>query len=297
MHIQKVRNSHYLVRRWRDDAGHNRSETICRYGRESPRFFEPTITCGDAAVEVGKLEQGSVHLVVTSPPYYGLKEGQWEHYEDYVRFLDDLWKACFIALDHGCRLCVNIGDQNTSVQDYGRHFVFPIHASIIEGARKAGFDYMGSVIWNKAKTLRASGGGAMIGSGAQGLPREFLVAYDYEYILIFKKPGRPKRTPSDAEKRASRIPLRERRLWYDARWSFPGERKTLHPAPFPEELPYRLIRMFSFVGDTVLDPFMGSGTTLVVAKNLSRKSIGVDCQPAWCQVSRERISERTPEAT
>lgn len=294
--VCKVGSNYYLKRRWRE-GGKLRAEVLARYGPKRPSFFDPIIICGKAQEEIAKLEPDSVHLIVTSPPYFTLKEAPWKKYEDYVQMLDDVWKACWMALDCGCRLCVNIGDECASVQNYTRHFVFPIHASIIEGAQKAGFDYMGSVIWNKAKTLRSSGGGSMIGSGAQGLPREFLVAYDYEYILIFKKTGRPKRTPSDAEKRASRIPLRERKLWYDARWSFPGERKTLHPAPFPEELPYRLIRMFSFVGDTVLDPFMGSGTTLVVAKNLGRKSIGVDCVPTWCEVSRERICERTPEAT
>lgn len=204
--------------------------------------------------------------------------------------LNGVWKECFIALDHGCRLCVNVGDPYTSTKGYGENNAFPIHADVIKGAQALGFGYKGTIIWSKGSTIRPSGGCHMMGSWASGYPRESLQAFsNHEYIVLLKKPGSPKRSPTPAEKRASWIPRRDRNTWIAPLWTFNGERKTLHPAPFPLELPYRLIRMFSIVGDTVLDPFMGSGTTLLAALQFARRGIGIDIEERWIEVTRKRL--------
>ena len=286
--IKKVSNNYYLIRQWREN-GKQKSEVLSRFGHEKPELHAPQVLEGNSREILQTIPQGSVHLVVTSPPYYQLKEGAWKGYDDYMGMLNGVWKGCFTVMDSGCRLCVNVGDEYTSTEQYGRHKAIPIHADIISGAESIGFDYMGTIIWRKAKMSRSSGGCAIKGSWASGYPRESLPEFNHEFILLFKKPGHPKRTPTDPEKQASKMPPRERNAWVDALWVFPGERKTLHPAPFPEELPYRLIRMFSFVGDTVLDPFMGSGTTLAVATRLARRSIGIDIESRWCEVARERL--------
>lgn len=289
MELAKVGSNFYLKRRWRD--GHKlRSEVVARYGRVRPRFYAPELLFGDAREVVPKMPQGSVHLVVTSPPYFPLKDGVWTGYDDYLAELNDVWRACYIALDNGCRLCINIGDTWTKTEDYGRHMAYPIHADVIAGAKGVRFDYMGTTIWRKASTIRPSGGCHIMGSWASGYPRESIQPFsNHEFILIFKKQGRPKRTPTEREKLASKIPPRERNAWYDPLWAFPGERKTVHSAPFPLELPERLIRMFSFVGDTVLDPFMGSGTTLLAALRWARRGIGIDIAPECVEVTRKRL--------
>lgn len=288
IHWEERGNRAYLILRWRE-GGKNHKINLASFPKPKPELHAPQILQGDAREVLRRIPQGSVHLVVTSPPYYQLKEGTWTSYADYTGMLDAVWKRCFMVLDHGCRLCVNIGDEYTSTEQYGRHKAIPIHADVIRGAESAEFDYMGSIIWRKAKVSRSSGGGSVKGSWASGYPRESLPEFNHEFILLFKKPGRPKRTPTEHDKIASKMPPRERNAWIDALWIFPGERKTLHPAPFPEELPYRLIRMFSFVGDTVLDPFMGSGTTLAVAARLARRSIGIDIEAQWCEVARSRV--------
>lgn len=287
--VCKVGSSYYLKRRWREH-GKLRAEVLARYGPKRPTFFEPKILLGDSRKVVHELPQGSVHLVVTSPPYYHLKEGDWGGYSGYVDMLNGVWKECIIALDNGCRLCVNVGDPYTSTKEFGKNKAFPIHADVIKGADSLGFDYMGTIIWRKGSTIRPNGGCHMMGSWASGYPRESLQAFSgHEFIVVLKKPGSAKRTPTEAQKKASWIPRRDRNAWYDPLWCFNGERKTLHSAPFPLELPYRLIRMFSFVGDTVLDPFMGSGTTLLAALQFAWQGIGIDISESCVEVSRKRL--------
>ncbi len=287
MRLREISGSWYLIEDYRDGRKKG-TRIVARFGHTRPTLHTPEVLHGDAREVLRTIAQGSIHLIVTSPPYYQLKEGAWIGYGDYTGMLDAVWKGCFEVLDHGCRLCVNVGDEYTSREQYGRHKAIPIHADVIRGAEAVGFDYMGMIIWRKAKVSRSSGGGSIKGSWASGYPRESLPEFNHEFILLFRKPGRPRRSPTEQEKKASKMPPRERNAWVDALWAFPGERKTLHPAPFPEELPYRLIRMFSFVGDTVLDPFMGSGTTPLVAARLARHAVGIDIEGRWCEVAKSR---------
>ncbi len=241
-----------------------------------------------------QLEAESVQLIVTSPPYFDLKDTPWVSsndfstpiYVQYVDLLERAWRECFRVLDHGCKLIVNIADIFTSAQDYGKNVCIPLHAGVVQGARKVGFDLKNTIIWRKMATRRPSGGGRMMGSWPY--PRKLLVAQDFEYILVFEKPGQSKRMPSMTEKKASGLRRADYDIYVDGLWTFPGARKNLHPAPFPEELAYRLTRMYSVVGDAVLDPFSGSGTTVYVATQLARQAIGIELDKGRNQVARAR---------
>ena len=247
---------------------------------------------GDAR-DMPELADGSVHLVVTSPPYWQLKDygrvgqiGFDQELDAYHRDLGKVWTHCFRVLAEGCRLCVNIGDQFARKEIYGRYKVIPLHAEVIRLAEAAGFDFMGSIIWQKLTTTNSSGGGALMGS--YPFPRNGVVKLDYEHILLFKKPGQGAR-PDGERKEASRIQLDEWKTWFDGHWRFPGTRAHAHLAPFPLELPRRLIRMFSFVGDRVLDPFVGSGTTLLACAELDRQGVGIDLDASVEPIIAERL--------
>lgn len=236
----------------------------------------------------------SVHLIVTSPPYWQLKdygdEGQIgfnDTYEDYVNNLSLVWQECRRVLHPGCRLCVNIGDQFARSVYYGRYKIIPIRAEIIKFCEAAGFfDYMGAIIWQKVTTTNTTGGATIMGSFPY--PRNGIVKLDYEFILLFRKPGKPPRV-SGAQKERSRLTREEWNQYFAGHWNFSGARQDGHLAMFPEELPRRLIRMFSFVGDTVLDPFLGSGTTSLAAKNLGRNSIGYEINRDFLPVIEEKL--------
>jgi site-specific DNA-methyltransferase (adenine-specific) len=227
-----------------------------------------------------ELPDRSVHLVVTSPPYWQLKdygnEGQIgfnDSYEDYINNLNLVWSECHRVLHDGCRLCVNIGDQFARSVYYGRYKIIPIRTEIIKFCESAGYDYMGAVIWQKVTTCNTTGGATIMGSFP--FPRNGILKLDYEFILIFKKYGVSPKVTEDF-KEQSKMSTEEWNQYFAGHWNFPGEKQDRHLAMFPEELPRRLIRMFSFVGDTVVDPFLGSGTTSLVAKKLNRNSVGYE---------------------
>jgi site-specific DNA-methyltransferase (adenine-specific) len=227
-----------------------------------------------------ELPDRSVHLVVTSPPYWQLKdygnEGQIgfnDSYDEYVNNLNLVWSECQRVLHDGCRLCVNIGDQFARSVYYGRYKIIPIRTEIIKFCESAGFDYMGAVIWQKVTTCNTTGGATIMGSFPY--PRNGILKLDYEFILIFKKYGVSPKATEDV-KEQSKMSTEEWNQYFAGHWNFPGEKQDRHLAMFPEELPRRLIRMFSFVGDTVLDPFLGSGTTSLAAKKLNRNSVGYE---------------------
>jgi len=235
------------------------------------------IIIGDSR-KMTEINDKSVSLIITSPPYWQLKDygcetqiGYNDTYENYINNLNLVWNESYRVLGNGCRLCVNIGDQFASSVLYGRYKIIPIHTEIIKFCENVGFDYMGAIIWNKVTTTNTSGGATIMAS--YPCPRNGILTLDYEYILILKKDGKPEKVSKEI-KEQSKMTKEEWKQYFKGHWKFVGEKKNKHVAMFPEELPKRLIKMFSFIGDTVLDPFCGSGTTSLSCKNLRRNSIG-----------------------
>ena len=245
------------------------------------------------------LADQSVELIVTSPPYWQLKDygeenqiGFHQSYEQYINNLNLVWQECCRVLHDGCRMCINIGDQFARSVYYGRYKVIPIRTEIIRFCETLGMDYMGAVIWQKETTMNTTGGGSVMGSFPY--PRNGILKIDYEFILIFKKLGNPPDVGADAKK-MSAMTKEEWNTYFSSHWSFCGARQDKHMAVFPEELPSRIIKMFSFVGETVLDPFLGSGTTSLAAKNLCRNSIGYEINPDYIEICKEKIGFRQME--
>jgi DNA modification methylase len=248
------------------------------------------------------LKPGSVHLVLTSPPYWTLKEyrdsdGQLGHVSDYETFLTELdrvWTNCFDALVPGGRLICVVGDVCLSRRkNDGRHTVVPLHASIQDHCRRIGFDNLAPIIWHKIANAvyEVENGGA----GFLGKPYEpnAVIKNDIEFILMERKPG-GYRKPSLAERILSVISTDDYQRWFQQIWTgLTGASTRDHPAPYPTELAERLIRMFSFVGDTVLDPFMGTGTTSVAAARCGRDSIGCEVDPHYFDMAERRIRTET----
>lgn len=241
-----------------------------------------------------EIDDQTVHLIITSPPYWQLKDyespgqiGYHDDYETYINNLNLVWNECYRVLYPGCRLCINIGDQFARSVYYGRYKVIPIREEIIKFCEIVGFDYMGAIIWQKVTTSNTTGGGVQMGS--YPYPRNGILKIDYEFILIFKKLGEAPK-PSKEIKEDSKLTPEEWNTFFASHWNFPGVKQDNHIAMFPEELPRRLIKMFSFVGDTVLDPFTGSGTTNLAAKNLGRNSIGIEVNPENIKKIQEKLN-------
>lgn len=255
---------------------------------------------GDAR-KMSNLAAESLHLVLTSPPYWTLKEyrdshGQMGHIEDYEQFLEELdkvWRRCFEALVPGGRLICVVGDVCLSRRDNGgRHTVVPLHASIQEHCRKLGFDNLAPIIWHKISNAAYEVEG---GSGFLGKPYEpnAVIKNDIEFILMERKPG-GYRTPDISTKILSLISAENHKKWFQQIWTgVTGASTKDHPAPYPMELAERLIRMFSFVGDTVLDPFLGTGTTTVAAAKWGRNSIGFEVDSHYLKLAENRINRET----
>ncbi|MBZ5702448.1 MAG: site-specific DNA-methyltransferase [Acidobacteriia bacterium] len=255
---------------------------------------------GDAR-KMAALKAESVHLVLTSPPYWTLKEyrdtkGQLGHVEDYEKFLEELdkvWTQCYRALVPGGRLICVVGDVCLSRRENGgRHTVVPLHSSIQEHCRKLGFDNLAPIIWHKISNAAYE---VENGSGFLGKPYEpnAVIKNDIEFILMERKPG-GYRSPDLSTKILSTISAENHKKWFQQIWSgVTGASTKRHPAPYPLELAERLVRMFSFAGDTVLDPFMGTGTTTVAAAKWGRKSIGFEIDEHYYKLAQKRISEET----
>lgn len=242
---------------------------------------------------MGEIADNAVHLIITSPPYWQLKDygtdnqiGFHDSYQNYINNMNLVWKECYRILHEGCRLCINIGDQFARAVYYGRYKVIPIREEIIKFCENIGFDYMGAIIWQKVTTSNTTGGGVQMGS--YPYPRNGILKLDYEFILIFKKPGvGPK--PGKEQKESSKMTPEEWNTFFAGHWNFAGARQNGHIAMFPEELPRRLIKMFSFAGETVLDPFAGSGTTSLAAKNAGRNSIGYEINSDFIPFIKEKL--------
>lgn len=243
---------------------------------------------------LNKIEDKSVQLIITSPPYWQLKDygsnnqiGFNNSYEEYINNLNLVWMECERILSEGCRLCINIGDQFARSVYYGRYKVVPIRTEIIRFCETLKMDYMGAIIWQKTTTMNTSGGGAIMGSFPY--PRNGILKIDYEFILIFKKLGNPPK-PTLEQKENSIMTKEEWNQYFSSHWNFSGVKQSEHIAMFPEELPKRLIKMFSFFGETIFDPFLGSGTTTLAAKNLGRNSIGYEINKEFESIIKEKLN-------
>jgi site-specific DNA-methyltransferase (adenine-specific) len=252
---------------------------------------------GDAR-NLSAIENESVHLIVTSPPYFTLKkyeanESQLAEIDDYERFLDELdkvWLESFRVLAPGGRICCVVGDVCISRRAGGRHYILPLHADLQVRARRIGLDCLTPILWLKI----ANGATEVQGNGAgfYGKPYQpgAIVKNDAEHILFFRKGG-SYRSPEPMQKALSMLTKEEMQGWLVTAWTdLKGEStRQGHPAPFPEQLAERLIRLFSFAGDTVLDPFAGTGTTSVAALNTGRNSIGVEIEAKYFKMAECRL--------
>jgi len=250
------------------------------------------IIIGDSR-HMDEVKNESVHLVITSPPYWQLKDygvknqiGFNDSYQDYIHNLNKVWHECYRVLHPGCRLCVNIGDQFARAVIYGRYKVIPIRTEITRYCESIGFDYMGAIIWQKVTTCKTTGGATVMGS--YPYPRGGIIKIDYEFILVFKKLGKDPKVSKEIKEK-SKLTQEEWNEYFNGHWNFPGEKQEGHIAMFPLELPRRLIKMFSFYGDTVLDPFLGSGTTSKAALELGRNSIGYEINKDFLGVIKKKI--------
>lgn len=253
---------------------------------------------GDAR-DMAWIGDGSVHLIVTSPPYWTLKdyrsgERQLGAIADYPTFLDELdhvWAECLRVLVPGGRVCCVVGDVCLPRKKAGRHHVVPLHADIQVRARSLGFDNLTPILWHKIANgvTEAQGNGA----GFYGKPYQpgAVVKNDIEYVLFFRKGG-GYRSPGPVQKALSMLTKAEMQAWWRSIWTDINGASTRagHPAPYPVELAERLIRMFSFAGDTVLDPFTGTGSTNVAALVSGRHSVGNEIDAGYLRLARERLT-------
>lgn len=266
-----------------------------------PAPFDRTthqLRLGDAR-KLAYLDDSSVHLVVTSPPYWTLKtypdvDGQLGAIADYEHFLDALdhvWRECERVLVPGGRICCVVGDVCVPRKKTGRHYIVPLHADIQVRARRLGLDCLTPVIWHKIANgvMEATGNGA----GYYGKPYQpgGVIKNDIEYILFLRK-GIGYRSPSRTQQALSMLTKAEMQSWFRSSWTDirGASTRTGHPAPYPAELAERLIRMFSFAGDMVLDPFSGSGSTLIGAIRTGRNSIGYEIESTYLRLAEQRFA-------
>ncbi|MEN6645502.1 MAG: site-specific DNA-methyltransferase [Armatimonadia bacterium] len=240
----------------------------------------------------------TVDLIVTSPPYWCIKDyghpgqiGLEQSYEDYLAALEQVMGECLRVLRPGCRFGLNIGDQYLRASEHGRYRIQPIPADLTLTGRRLGFDFMGNIIWRKISTTNTTGGGAMMGS--MYYPKDGHVTYEHEYILLFRKQGNW-RKPSVEAREKSKLTKEERSRWFRGVWDdVAPDRQKGHVAMFPVELPRRLIRMYSFWGETVLDPFMGSGTTALAAALEGRNSVGYELNEEFLPLIERKVRQGT----
>ncbi len=281
--IEKLQelNEHYRRHRW-----------PAEYAKTAHRL------CSADARNLSFLPDESVHLVVTSPPYWTLKEyapnkrqlGAIQDYEEFLLELDKVWAECARVLAPGGRICCVVGDVCVPRKRDGRHRIMPLHADIMVRTRKLGLDSLTPILWFKIANgaTEADGNGA----GFYGKPYQpgAIVKNDFEYILFLRKGG-TYRSPSHAQKALSILSKDEMKAWLRTSWTDIKGVSTRkgHPAPYPVELAERLIRLFSFAGDVVLDPFAGCGSTCLAALHAGRNSIGVEVEAKYLRMAHERI--------
>lgn len=257
-----------------------------------------TLYLGDARF-FPYLEDETIHLVVTSPPYWNLKRynehpqqlGHLNDYEQFLSELDKVWRECFRVLVPGGRIVCVVGDVCQSRRKFGRHSVVPLHADICVQCRRIGFDNLNPIIWHKISNASFE-----VENGIKFLGKPYepnaIIKSDFEFILMQRKPG-GYRKPTEEMRRLSKMSKEDYDTWFRQIWNVTGASTRAHPAPFPVELAARLVRMFSFVGDTVLDPFCGSGTTMVAAMRHARNSVGIEIDPQYCRQAALRLRDES----
>ncbi len=249
---------------------------------------------GSAQNFLSEFNDESIGFVVTSPPYWQIKDYEMENQigtdQEYDKYLDSLrkvWEECHRFLKPGCRMAINIGDQYLRASEHGRYRIKPIPADTIKIGQDIGFDFMGNIIWKKVSTTETTGGGSWMGSTYY--PKDGHVTYEHEYILLFRKQG-DWSIPSEEAKEKSKLTKKQRSDWFRGHWELTPARQDDHIAKFPLELPRRLIKMYSFYGETVLDPFLGSGTTTLASMQTGRDSIGVELNPEFLDIIQEKLN-------
>ena len=267
-----------------------------------PSPFDKTthrLRLGDAR-DLSWIPDASVHLVVTSPPYWTLKAyapgnqsqlGDIEDYQYFLSELDRVWEQCVRILVPGGRICCVVGDVCVPRKRGGRHYVMPLHSDIQVRARALGLDCLTPILWQKIANgaMETEGNGA----GFYGKPYQpgAIVKNDTEYILMLRKGGHY-RSVQPLQKALSMLTKQEMQGWLRSSWTdLPGASttKSKHPAPYPIELAERLIRLFSFAGDTILDPFLGTASTTIAAMRAGRNSIGVEIEPTYLAAARHKV--------
>jgi len=235
----------------------------------------------------------TIDLIVTSPPYWQIKDygipnqiGYGQTLEEYYADLFKVWRECYRVLKKGRMLCVVVGDYFARAAAHGKYKVIPIHCVITLQCEKIGFDYEGCILWVKKTTMRTTGGATVMGSFPY--PPNGKVEQCAEFILLFRKPGKGEKVDKETKEKSA-LTKEEWFEYFWGLWQIPGQRQAEHPAAFPLEIPKRLIKMFSFVGDTVLDPFIGSGTTALAALLLNRNCIGYEINPAFETIIRNKV--------
>ena len=256
------------------------------------------LVVGDSR-EMGFLQNDSIHLVVTSPPYWNLKQypdrpAQLGNMGDYEAFLEELHKVlkeCHRVLVPGGRIVCVVGDICLSRRKHGRHRIIPLHADIAVMCRAIGLDNLNPIIWHKISnaTLEVNNGTKFLGKPYEP---NAIIKNDIEFILMQRKPG-GYRQPTKEQRALSKLSKEEHNAWFRQFWYLPGASTHKHPAPFPNKLAYRLVRMFSFVGDTVLDPFVGTGSTMIASLQACRNSVGIDIDPDYVNMARLRLQKET----
>lgn len=288
---------------------HHRLLAVNKFYREHKwpeAFFNTThrLLLQDAR-KLKHLKDESVHLIVTSPPYWNLKKyhtrknqlGDIADYGKFLKMLDSVWKECARVLVPGGRVCIVVGDVCVSRRQAGRHYVAPLHADIQVRSRKFGLDCLTPIFWGKIANAATEAEGN--GAGFLGKPFQpgAIIKNDTEFILFLRKPG-GYRSPNMEQKALSMLTKKEMQSWLVSTWmDIKGaSTKAGHPAPYPPELAERLIRLFSYAGDTVFDPFVGSGSTSIAAVRTGRNSIGSDIDPGYIKLAKARVEKAVEES-
>ncbi|MCK4236591.1 MAG: site-specific DNA-methyltransferase [Candidatus Krumholzibacteria bacterium] len=247
------------------------------------------------------IKNESVHLIITSPPYWTLKRyndnpRQLGHVAEYEKFLDEItkvWEETYRVLTPGGRLVCVVGDVCLSRKKFGRHVVVPLHSDICVRCRKIGFDNLNPIIWHKISNANYE-----VDNGTKFLGKPYepnaIIKNDIEFILMQRKPG-GYRKPTVEQRRFSKIAKEDFNKWFRQFWNISGASTRTHPAPFPLKLAHRLVRMFSFYGDTVLDPFCGTGTTMIAAMKCNRNSIGIEIDRDYCRLAARRLKKESED--